>query len=67
MCSIHNDIVIDTLQKRHDSLRNLVAENIASKEYTVLDQIYVEQMEQICTAMGLWKDWLNRWEEMKQK
>jgi hypothetical protein len=67
MCSIHNDIVIDTLQKQHDNLRNLVAENIASKDYTILDQIYVEQMNQICTAMDLWKDWIIQWEEMRKK
>lgn len=64
---LYNDIVIDTLQKQHDTLRSLVAENIASKDYTILDQIHVEQMEQICTAIGLWKDWLVQWEEMRKK
>ena len=50
------DVVIDTLQKKHDALWNMSRAQMDS-EYgmSLLDDIRFEQMDQLLQAIDMWK------------
>ena len=47
------DVVIDVLQKHHDTLWNMSKNK---DEWGIMDYIRLEQMEQLKKAMKLWKE-----------
>ena len=47
------DVVIDVLQKHHDTLWNMSKNK---DEWGIMDYIRLEQMEQLKRAMKLWKE-----------
>lgn len=50
------DIVIDTLQKKHDILWKLTQQNINSElGMNIMDDIRFEQMDQLQKAIDMWK------------
>ena len=53
------DVVIDTLQKKRDTLWKMTQENINADMFNGMDQIRLEQISQLEKAMELWKSALN--------
>jgi hypothetical protein len=49
------DVVVDTLQKHHDTLWKMTQQNINSDMFNIMDQIRFEQMAQLTEAIGVWK------------
>lgn len=47
------DVVIDVLQKHHDTLWNMSKNK---DEWGIMDYIRLEQMDQLKKAMKLWKE-----------
>jgi len=47
------DVVIDVLQKHHDTLWNMSKNK---DEWGIMDYIRLEQMEQLKKAMKLWRE-----------
>ena len=50
------DIVIDTLQKKHDILWKITQQNMNSEfGMSLMDDIRFKQMDQLQQAMDMWK------------
>lgn len=50
------DVVIDTLQKKHDALWNMTrAQMDSGYGMSLLDDIRFEQMDQLLQAIDMWK------------
>ena len=48
------DVVIDTLQKKRDTLWKMTQQNMNADMFNIMDQIRLEQIEQLDRAMELW-------------
>lgn len=51
------DIVINTLQEKKDLLWKMTQSNMNSDNFNVMDQIRLEQIQELKTAMGMWLLW----------
>ena len=53
------DVVVDTLQKHYDVLWKMTQQNMNMDMFNIMDQIRFEQMDQLKTAITLWKKHTN--------
>jgi hypothetical protein len=51
------DVVIDTLQKQHDTLWKITQSNMNMDMFNIMDQIRLEQMDQLKKAIKMWKEY----------
>jgi hypothetical protein len=51
------DVVVDTLQKHHDTLWKMTQQNMNSEfmGMGIMDDIRLDQMAQLTEAIGVWK------------
>ncbi len=51
------DVVIATLQEQKDKLWKMTQSNMNSDMFNVMDQIRLEQIQELNTAIGMWLIW----------
>lgn len=57
------DVVIATLQEKHDHLWKMTERNMNSRSFNIMDTIRLEQMEHLKAAMWCWKEYKHEWVE----
>jgi len=50
------DVVVDTLQRHHDTLWAMTQSNMNMDMFNIMDQIRLEHMDQLKKAIKLWKE-----------
>jgi hypothetical protein len=53
------DVVVDTLEKQYDKLWKMTQSNMNMDMFNIMDQIRLDQMDQLKTAIQLWKTHCN--------
>jgi hypothetical protein len=53
------DVVVDTLQQHYDKLWKMTQSNMNMDMFNIMDQIRLDQMDQLKTAIQLWKTHCN--------
>ncbi len=55
--STEYDVVIATLQEAKDKLWKITQSNMNMDNFNVMDQIRLEQIQELNTAIGMWLLW----------